>query len=85
MTDIPPPLKYRSKTLNELLRRVTPQTLDGVTAALKKMNTSEQPLVVRLSIAVHLEALRVRRHQYETCGVLEANAKYPASGSNADG
>jgi hypothetical protein len=70
---IPPPLKYRSKTLNEMLRRVTPETIDGVAAAIQKLDTPDQPLVVRLSISVNLEALRVRRDQYVRCGVLEAN------------
>ena len=73
MIPIPPPLKYRSKTLNEMMRRVNPQNIDGVADELRKMDTPDQPLVVRLSISVNLEALRVRRDQYVRCGVLEAN------------
>lgn len=75
MMPIPPPLKYRSKTLNEMMRRVTPQNIDGVAEELRKLDTPDQPLVVRLSISVNLEALRVRRDQYVRCGVLEANAR----------
>ena len=73
MIPILPPLKYRSKTLNEMMRRVNPQNIDGVADELRKMDTPDQPLVVRLSISVNLEALRVRRDQYVRCGVLEAN------------
>jgi hypothetical protein len=74
MMPIPPPLKYRSKTLNEMMRRVNPQNIDDVADELRKIDTPDQPLVVRLSISVNLEALRVRRDQYVRCGVIEANA-----------
>jgi hypothetical protein len=82
MIPIPPPLKYRSKTLNAMMRRVTPENIDGVAAEIRKLDTPDQPLVVRLSISVSLEALRVRRDQYVRCGVIEANAKGDAPGAN---
>jgi hypothetical protein len=73
MITIPPPLKYRSKSLNDLMRKTTPQNIDQLAAEIAAINTPNQPLVVRLSISVSLEALRVRRDQYVRCGVIEAN------------
>ena len=66
-----------------MMRRVNPQNIDGVADELRKMDTPDQPLVVRLSISVNLEALRVRRDQYVRCGVLEANDK--SAGTDASG
>ena len=66
------------------MRRVNPQNIDGVADELRKLDTPDQPLVVRLSISVNLEALRVRRDQYVRCGVLEANVDVHTSATGSE-
>lgn len=73
MTIIPPPERYKSEAINELMRRITPQNIDEVMAEIEKFRdkASKLDLVVRLSCEVSLEALRRRRAQYEECGAIE--------------
>lgn len=81
---IPPPLKYRSKTLNEMMLRVNPQNIDGVIAEIEKMKSAPMvtpaDYIMRLSVETNLAALSARRKQYVDCGVL-ANADVMAPGS----
>lgn len=44
MTIIPPPPQYKSPTLNQLMKMVTPKNIDGVIAEIERMKES-QPMV----------------------------------------
>lgn len=83
MSPLPRPLKYRSKVLTDLMRRVTPENIDEITASIQAQQTPAQPLIVRLTLTTSIEALRVRRHQFETCGALPLPTSHFSLGTSA--